>query len=840
MADWLVRFEKGGVELPDLGLWLDPHAPKAAPSMVFVSHAHADHIAQHDRVIASRGTLRLMRSRLPGQRVEHALPFRESAPFQGKGAPFEMALFPAGHVLGSAMALVTSAPGSLLYTGDFKLRPGRSAESCEPVHADVLVMETTFGRPVYAFPPTDAVLAGVIRFCRDAIANDETPILLGYSLGKSQEILRGLTDAGLPVTLHPQVAKMTRVYEELGQSFPEYQIADRRRSGRGRVWICPPGAALDRHLSGVGPTRTAVLTGWAVDSGCQFRYRCDAAFPLSDHADFPDLIEFVRRVAPRKVYTLHGFAADFAQTLRELGFNAQALSQPEQLGFLLPIKASTQTAAAPTEAPATGDSDARAPILRQPAGGNADGHFSGFAGICESIRETAGKSAKIGLLGAYFASLQPADLKRAVVWLTGLVFAPIHDKPMRIGGAQLRDALCDVTETDRAAYRLTYLKHSDTGETAMELLLNKVTPAEGPSDPPPFTLGFLEDLFDRLQAARGPMLKRMILREGLKRCAPVEGKYLVKILTGNLRIGLKEGLVEEALAKCFGTSPRGIQRAHLLLGDLGEVARHAADGTLDRVGLVPLRPLKCMLASPETTAEAAWNRIGRFGPETDPPPAWLEDKYDGIRCQLHCLRGRVRLFSRDLKDITAAFPDVTSGASRLGADVILDGEIIGWNEGRPLPFSLLQKRLGRSEDDLFLTREIPVQYRAFDLLWIAGDTLLEQPLSVRRMRLEQIGSLPEPIALAEVGTAAGADGIDRAFDAARRRGHEGLLIKDPGSLYVPGRRGRSWVKFKKALGTLDCVVAGAELGHGKRSGIINGARRKGPSGAPVHETTALP
>ena len=808
MAEQLLRYVKGGVELPELGLWLDPHGPKRAPAMSFVSHAHADHIGNHDYVIASEGTMRLMRSRLAGDRVEHSLPFRAPAHLQGSGDPFTLSLFPAGHVLGSAMSFIESEGGSLLYTGDFKLRSGISAESCEPVRADVLIMETTFGRPVYSFPPTCDILDGVTRFCRDALGNDETPVLLGYSLGKSQEVLRGLSDANLPVTLHPQVAKMTRVYEALGQTFPDYEVADRRGSGKGRVWICPPSASRE-FFSGIGRVRTAVLTGWAVDPGCCFRYRADAAFPLSDHADFPDLIEFVRRVAPKKVYTLHGFAADFAQTLRELGYNAQAMSQPEQLGFLLQIESRRvprrRTADLAESSPGSSPTVPHVLKSRLDARGKLaedDGswQFGAFASACEAVRECSGKLEKIGVLADFLRSLRADDLIRVVVWFTGLPFAPILSKPLMLGGAQFRDALCDATGAHPAEYRATYLKHSDSGETACELLGKKL---RGTGEEPAFGLSFacVATLFDRLFHASGPREKRPVLADALARCRPVEGKYLLKILTGNLRIGLKEGWVEEALATSFGVPLRSVQRAHLLLGDLGEVAMHALGGTVDQTGLVPLWPLKCMLASPEATADAVWKRVSGFGDaDADlPVRAWVEDKYDGVRCQLHRRGDRVRLFTRELKDMSDTFPELTRGAVLLRADAVLDGEVIGWRDGRPLPFAQLQKRLGRAEEDFFLSAEIPVRFKAFDLLWMDGETLLDLPLAVRRERLEGLQPLPEALSLAEFRLVSTVREIEDAFEAARSRGHEGLMIKDPGSLYVPGRRGREWIKFKKAL-----------------------------------------
>jgi Cft2 family RNA processing exonuclease len=329
-----IGYHRGGVHLPGLGLWLDAHEPQRGPERAFVSHAHSDHIGAHREVILSAPTARLMQARMSGERLEHVLPFGAPADFKHQDTPFRMTLLPAGHIFGSAMSLIEAEGGTLLYTGDFKLRRGLSAERCELRRADILIMETTYGRPVYRFPPQDVVMQSVVRFCREALDNDETPVLLGYSLGKSQELLCGLGDAGLPLMLHVAVFKLTRIYEQFGQCFPKYESYD-AGSARGKVLLCPPGAVNSAMLRNVGKTRTAILTGWAVNPNCRFRYRCDAAFPLSDHADFADLIETVKQVQPRKVYTLHGFAADFAQALRGMGFDAQALSEHEQLALEL-------------------------------------------------------------------------------------------------------------------------------------------------------------------------------------------------------------------------------------------------------------------------------------------------------------------------------------------------------------------------------------------------------------------------------------------------------------------------------------------------------------------------
>lgn len=334
MSPLEVRFATGGIYLPQSSLWLDPRTARAEGELAFVSHAHSDHIGRHREVILTPPTARLMQARLGGQRQEHCLAFGVPGSFRSGDAECRVTLLPAGHILGSAMALVEAQGTSLLYTGDFKLLSSLVAEPCEPRPAEVLVMETTFGRPQYRFPPVAQVRTDVIRFCQDALADCVTPVLLGYPLGKSQEILRVLDGAGLPIMVHPTVQAMTQIHTEFGLSFPSYAAWDLARADE-HVLICSTQVNRRTFQGRFGPVRMAVLTGWAVESSCRFRHATDAAFPLSDHADFDELIEFVRRVAPKKVYTLHGFAADFAQSLRDLGFDAQALSEVDQLSLPL-------------------------------------------------------------------------------------------------------------------------------------------------------------------------------------------------------------------------------------------------------------------------------------------------------------------------------------------------------------------------------------------------------------------------------------------------------------------------------------------------------------------------
>lgn len=274
-----------------------------------------------------------MRTRLPGKRREHILKFGERLEFRFEKETFQLTALPAGHILGSAMAFIEWRGETLLYTGDFKLRPSLAAEKPEVRQADLLIMETTFGLLRYQFPPEEAVRDDLIKFCHDALTADATPVLYGYSLGKSQEILRGLAGANFPIMLQRDVRKMTKLYEKLGMDFPAHEAFE-PENARGKVIIAPPNSLKTLQKVALAPMRSAAVTGWAMDSSCRYRSGTDAAFPLSDHADHAGLLELVNLVQPRKVFTIHGFTRDFAQTLRAQGVDAVAPGYHEQLGLL--------------------------------------------------------------------------------------------------------------------------------------------------------------------------------------------------------------------------------------------------------------------------------------------------------------------------------------------------------------------------------------------------------------------------------------------------------------------------------------------------------------------------
>jgi DNA ligase 1 len=395
---------------------------------------------------------------------------------------------------------------------------------------------------------------------------------------------------------------------------------------------------------------------------------------------------------------------------------------------------------------------------------------------------------------------------------------------LQVGWAAIFRALQDATKIGDAEFHRIAGRHGDASKSAFEVL-------DGRTAPQPFSILESAELFQNVHRARGPIAKSKLLRDRFSILSSREGQYVVKILTGDLRIGLREGLVEEAISRAFDVSLEEVKQASMLLGDIGRTALLASRKELHTAELSMFRPIKCMLATPEPTAEAVWERftVGAGVDRGQPgspilPTVYVEDKFDGIRAQLHRSRDRVEIFSRDLRRITGQFPELAEQAMRFADELIADGEIIAFDEGRRLTFFDLQKRLGRKADnvDLFAgaAADVPVAFVIFDLLWMNGRSLLKTPLRERR---EQLGTLilPNQFQRTNVTPARSATDIEQIFQDARRRLNEGLMIKDPESFYLPGTRGMFWFKLKRELATLDVVVVAAELGHGKRNNVLS-------------------
>ena len=431
-----------------------------------------------------------------------------------------------------------------------------------------------------------------------------------------------------------------------------------------------------------------------------------------------------------------------------------------------------------------------------------------FARVAEKVAATTKKLEKAALLGEYLQRLSHEDLGRAARYFAGQIFA-LHDaRTTNVGGRIISEALIAATglHTDLGA---RYARWGDVGDVAFEMF-SETKGANAPS----LTLADTDALLAKLSATRGKNAKTDLLTKALTKATPLEAKYLVKLLSGDLRIGLREGLVEDAIARAFKQPLADVLLANMLRGDIGEAAVRARAGALHEVEMRLFHPLKFMLATPASDlADIA---------RTMPEEFFVEDKFDGIRGQAHVKDGRVAIYSRTLDEISPRFPELIEPLAALPTDVIIDGEILTARGEEILPFADLQKRLGRKVISAEMLASTPVVFVGWDLLYASGRVLIDSPLRARRAQLQEIlNSAAGTVRLSQTKLFADVTALDEEFDAARKRGNEGLMIKDPASSYKPGRRGREWLKLKKALATLDVVVTTVELGHGKRRNVLS-------------------
>jgi DNA ligase-1 len=429
--------------------------------------------------------------------------------------------------------------------------------------------------------------------------------------------------------------------------------------------------------------------------------------------------------------------------------------------------------------------------------------FTDFTTTARLIRETTKKGEKERILAAYLAGLDDASLERAAVFFSGAPFPRRDQRVTGVGWATIAAAALESSGRSPEDLEAAWPKHADLGDTVAELF---------PNDPSrPISVTELGEWFERLAATQGTTEKKNVLVALFRKLDAEGARYAVKILQSELRIGLVEGLVESALAKAFGRKLADVRRANMFTGDIGATALLAKSDALSSAKMTLFHPFAFMLAQAEEDPDEIFAAIG--------PGALADDKYDGIRAQIHAAGDEVRIYSRTLDDVTHRFPEIEAEARRIGRAVILDGEIVAYN-GRILPFATLQKRLGRRKVGEALLRDAPVVFFAFDLLHLDGEPLFEMPLEERLAALRAV--LTGDTLRAGFQSVVGSAGeIEEAFAAARARANEGLVIKDPLSVYTPGRRGKAWLKYKKALATLDCVVTAAEYGHGRRHAVLS-------------------
>jgi len=793
----ILQFNPKTLFFEEIGLYLDGHYGKP---LAFVSHAHADHFAPHDMIICSKATGYLLEKRF---RVSPAsiISLDWDTPYDIDDHTIR--LFPAGHIAGSAMILITKDGESLLYTGDFKTRESLTSESPVFPKADILIMESTFGLPHYVFPSAEKINQELVEFAEAALADDCAPIILGYSLGKAQEAHAILAEAGIPVVLHRSVYDMAMAFNTLGiYPLPE-PVRIEKKIPAGHAFIAPPNMIRSRALRTIKNKRSVMLSGWALNPSAIYRYQTDEVIALSDHADFPGLLEAVERVDPALIYTLHGSTKEFAAELRARGREAWSVYGDDQLE-LITNKSIT-------------NNDSSAQDLARP-----ECQIKELSELLLQLQKTASRLKKIELLAVFIKSLSEGDLRIVLNWLR-------ETRINRLGPNIIKQSILRAAGQPLARYKTISAQQSDSARTGRIMLeLAKL-------DPEPYSFEDIYDEFTQINLTSVQLEKVRLFTLLLKRSHPREGETIIRIASGGMRAGVKDGLLEDAIANAYEVKPTTLRRAHMLSGDLAHTAVLAKNNQLATARLEVGTAIKPMLASPATDVEKIldWNKKL----ETD-AQLWVEEKYDGIRAQLHVSEDEVHLYSRDLKTLDDQFPELIAAAKVL-PPCIIDGEIIAFIPGddsgaKKLTFNDIQKRLGRkslslAQGDLFGGPSVPVSLVAFDCIWSGKwaaendeGNLFEQSLTERRIELERL-KLEYPfqcIGLERID-AEDPDRLQAAFKSALKDDNEGLMLKDERAPYQPGRRGRAWMKLKGVMPTLDCVVIAAQQGHGKRAGLLS-------------------
>lgn len=535
--------------------------------------------------------------------------------------------------------------------------------------------------------------------------------------------------------------------------------------------------------------------------------------------------------------------------------------------------------------------------------------MTGFHVLAELAERLAGEGSKLKKRAWIATALDDVarhsveDAGRFALYLAGQPFAEADARKLNAGGAILSRVLKDVSGASDSALTAAYRRHGDMGAAAADVW--PATLADGV-----LTLDDVATAFEVMACASTTKARGAAIEGLLRRASALEAKYLLKLMLGDMRIGVKQSLVEEAIAEAASAAGRpaevsAVRHAVMLEADLARAVTRAFSGTLAEARMTLFHPLGFMLASPVDTPEEAVARFTEAPAKTQPKkraakkkaapedlvavdaaeqgladdieaesaaveaitpagnagpvPALVEDKYDGMRAQVHCgdaqQPGRVAIYSRNREDITASFPELAEAFHGVTEPLILDGEILGWDyrEAKALPFAIMGQRIGRKKVDDTLRASIPVTFMAFDLLFERGELLLPFALRERRARLEQVagrlnaitvapmtsvkvqgGLFETPVTpdgapqqavprlmLSPVRQVAGAAEIDRAYADARARANEGVMLKALNSAYLPGRRGLWWVKLKRELATLDVVITGAEFGHGRRAQLLS-------------------
>ncbi|HET8864729.1 MAG TPA: ATP-dependent DNA ligase [Gracilimonas sp.] len=442
----------------------------------------------------------------------------------------------------------------------------------------------------------------------------------------------------------------------------------------------------------------------------------------------------------------------------------------------------------------------------------AEHTFLQLSKVAQAISETRSSNAKIRICADYFRILEDdKNLELAAQFLGEGAFSDISGKRASVGSRTYSTLAAEICEVDyEQVFKPSKTAVGSASETIEKLFANipeardKWTAAE-------LSLQDVEAIFDRLYEVSSRKDKQDILKEAWSQLTPLEVKYFLRIMgRGSLRIGFETKSIISAIAKTFGQKVKDVRYVHMITGSIGKTAVLTKQDRLDEASFELFHPLSFMLASPiESRAVDDYSEYV------------AEEKFDGMRCQIHVSGNKVKIFSRDLNDITHSFPEIISAFSQKELpELVLDGEICVFKDQTIMPFQYLQKRMGLKKPSKKIVEKHPTTLIAYDVLYFDGKSVFEQSLTERRGLLSKVSESHE-IPVTTQFEIKSRDHIDELFERALAHGNEGLMLKKKDSVYEYGQRRKSWLKVKKPGGSIDSIMMYAHAGSGKRGGTYS-------------------
>ncbi|HID43392.1 MAG TPA: ATP-dependent DNA ligase [Archaeoglobaceae archaeon] len=443
--------------------------------------------------------------------------------------------------------------------------------------------------------------------------------------------------------------------------------------------------------------------------------------------------------------------------------------------------------------------------------------FQEFANFCLIIEKISSTLELADKISEFMKNIDDEnDLYNAVLFLMGRIYPPWDEREVGVGVGLIYEALRMTTGVSKTEIENVIRDTGDLGISAERILQGKKQTTLFEEE---LTLGRLRDTFDSMSSLTGERSQKKKIRSLVDlfiSASPLEARYLTRLLLGEMRLGVGEGIIRDSIAKAWSINSDVVERAYMIINDFGRVAmvarREGEDG-LKKLRIQLHVPVRMMLAQVAEGIEKAIEEMGEVA---------VEWKFDGSRVQVHWGEDKITIFSRRLENVTNALPEIVDQIKKsVKENVILDGEVIAMKNGRPMPFQHILRRFRRKYEVSRMMEKIPITAQFFDILYADGRELIDLPLEERRKVLESYIKGPDGIRIAEHVVTSDPEKVKKIYNSAIKAGHEGAMLKNPASTYTPGKRGKNWLKLKAGVETLDLVVVGGEWGEGKRSHLIS-------------------